>query len=142
MRRSLVLFAFLIAACGTGGSGTGSRPATIAQPDVTARLTHDVFFGSGDSAPASIEVTVMNRANEAIVLRRVEVDSPGMVTHGIVRTQRDFHESIPAGETKAVTIFATAQTLVRRPTEPLTIRATVDFEAQGTRWRHIVNMQP
>ncbi|HEV3485264.1 MAG TPA: hypothetical protein VG106_07645 [Vicinamibacterales bacterium] len=142
MRRSLALLALLLAACGTGGSGTGSRPSSIAQPDVSAYLTHDVFFGSGDTAPATIEVTVTNRANEAIVLRRVEVESPGMVTHGILRTQRDFRETISAGETKSVTIFATAQTFVRRPTEPLTIRATVDFEAQGTRWRHIVNMQP
>jgi hypothetical protein len=36
----------------------------------------------------------------------------------------------------------TAVTSVYRPTEPLQIRAIVEFEAAGTRWREILLMRP
>ncbi len=134
MRRtlSLMLPLMLVLACASGGS---SRPKHIAQPAVELVMPHDIFFGSGSSAPATIEVIVHNRATVPIRVRRVEVDSPGMVQYAIQRTVRDFAETVPAGGSKAVTVFATAVTTVSRPTEPLTIRAVIDFEAAGTRWR-------
>ena len=134
--RRLTLFA-LVFILGCGSSG-GTRPKNIPKPDVTAELTHDVFFGSGSTAPASIEVQARNRAGVPIELRRVEVSSPGMLEWGIVPMARDFREVIGPGKTKSVTVFATAETTVRRPTEPLTIRAIIDFEANNVRWREVV----
>lgn len=136
MRRWIPLAIFLsVIGCGSGK--TTGRPASVAQPGLSVELTHDIFFGSGATAPATIEVTVLNRATVPIMLRRVELTSPGMVQYAIYPTVRDFRETIQPGETKSVSVFATAQTTVRRPTEPLTLRAVVDFEAAGSVWREI-----
>lgn len=138
-RVSLLFLVVLISvlftvACGSTGSG---RPANIAAPDVHAELNGSVFFGSGTTAPANIDVTVTNRSAVPIVLRRIEVDSPGMGTYGIVRTARTVRENIGPGETKSVTVFATAVTTVRNPSEPLTLRVIADFESGKDRWREI-----
>jgi hypothetical protein len=127
----VVLFAI---ACGSTGSG---RPANIAAPEVSAALNNTPFFGSGDTAPANIDVTVTNRATVPIVLRRLEVDSPGMGTYGLIRTSRTFRENLAPGETTNVVVFATAVTRVRNPSEPLTIRVIADFESGKDRWREI-----
>ena len=121
-------------ACGSGGSG---RPAGIAQPEMRAALNGTVFFGSGNTAPANIDVSVTNRATVPIVLRRIEVDSPGMATYRLVRTARTVRENLAPGETKSVTVFATAVTNVRNPSEPLTLRVITDFENGKDRWREI-----
>ena len=135
MRRFLSLALVLAMACGSGGS---ARPATVAKPDLNVELAHDLFFGSGSTAPATIDVTVRNRATVPIMLRRVELSSPGMVQYGIYPITRDFRETLQPGETKTVPVFATAQTSVRRPTEPLTLRAILDFEVGGKVWREMV----
>lgn len=135
MRRFLLFALVFILACGSTG---GARPKSIPKPDVAADLTHDVFFGSGSTAPAAIEVRARNRASVPIELRRVELSSQGMIEWGIIPISRDFREVIGPGETKSVTVFATAETSVRRPTEPMTIRAIIEFEAGGARWREVV----
>jgi len=131
----VALFAVLFTlACGSGGSG---RPPGIAQPELRAGLNGTVFFGSGNTAPANIDISVTNHATVPIVLRRIEVDSPGMGTYGLIRTARTFRETIGAGETKNVTVFTTAVTTVSNPNEPLTIRLLADFESGTDRWREI-----
>ncbi|HEY0140103.1 MAG TPA: hypothetical protein VGF48_04350 [Thermoanaerobaculia bacterium] len=135
-RAMAVLTLFLLSACGSGRGS--SRPAGIPQPDINVGLTHEVFFGSQSEAPATIEVVVANRASVPITIRRVEVSSPGMVTHGLHSTQREFQEVVNPGASKAVTVFATAVTTTRRPNEPLTIRAIVFFESAGANWREVV----
>ena len=122
-------------ACGSTGS---SRPAGITAPEVRADLVGTIFFGSGNTAPANIDVTITNTASVPITLLRVEVDSPGMGTYRIQRTVRQVRENLAPGETKRVTVFATAITNVRNPSEPLTIRTIADFEAGKDRWREVV----
>jgi hypothetical protein len=131
----VAMAAFFALAC---GSASSSRPAGIAAPEVHSDLAGTVFFGSGNTAPANIDVTVTNTASVPIVLLRVEVDSPGMATYRIQRTMRQFRENLAPGETKRVTVFATAITNVRNPSEPLTIRTIADFEAGKERWREVV----
>lgn len=130
----LFLVVLFVAAC---GSTSSSRPANIAQPELTAALNGSVFFGSGNTAPANVDVMVTNRANVPIVLRRLEIDTPGMGTHGLIRTARTVRENLAPGETKIVTVFATAVTRVSNPREPLTIRVIADFENGKDRWREI-----
>jgi hypothetical protein len=129
----LFLVSLLVLACSTGSV----RPAAIAAPSIQAGVIGTVFFGSGNSAPANVDVLVTNHANVPVVLRRVEIDSPGMATYGLIRTSREVRETIAPGETKRVTAFATAVTRVRNPTEPLTIRVIADFEVGKDRWREI-----
>jgi len=135
MRRLMLFPIVFLLACGSTG---GTRPKSIPKPDVGVALTHSVFFGSSSEAPATIEVRAFNRASVPIELRRVELSSPGMIEYAIRPMSRDFREVIGPGETKTVTVFATAETSVSRPTEPLTLRAIVDFEAAGARWREVV----
>ena len=132
---SLFLLLFLVIACGTAKS---ARPASVPQPGMRADLTHDIFFGSGSTAPATIDIAVENRAAIPIMLRRVEISSPGMAQFGLYSTYRDFRETLAPGEVKKIPIFATAWTSVRNPNEPLTIRAVLDFEAEGKVWREMV----
>ena len=134
-----LLIAFAAIGCASGSSG---RPASINQPDLSAELVSPLFFGSGVEAPATIEVTVQNRAQVPITLRRVELDAPGMGQYSLLRKVQQFNDTIAPGETKAVTIFATAiaQT-TRRPTEPLTVRAIVEFKAGEAVWREILMMR-
>lgn len=133
----LVLFA---AACGSSNTQP-QRPANFVAPDLDVRLSHPVFFGSSSSAPANIEVEVMNRAATPLVIRRVEVDSPGMIEYAIRRTVRDFRQTVNPGETKLVTVFAMADTTTSRPTEPLTIRAVIELQAEGKIWREYVQLR-
>lgn len=135
-RAMAILTLVLLSACGSGrGSG---RPDGIPQPGIDVGLTHEVFFGSQSEAPATIEVVVTNRATVPIILRRVEISSPGMVTFGLRPAVREFREEVGPGASKAVTVFATAVTNTRRPNEPLTIQAIVFFEGGGTSWREVV----
>jgi hypothetical protein len=103
-----------------------------------ARLTHEVFFGSQSSAPATIEVSVTNRAAVPIQLRRVELDSPGMGQWGILRRTEYFNDTIGPGETRTRAIVVTAVTTTRRPSEPLQIRAIFELESGGVYWREML----
>lgn len=140
MRRGLSFLLLLVVILTTAcGSAKSTRPATIAQPDLDAGLATELFFGSGTQAPANIDVRVTNRATVPITLRRVEIDSPGMGQYIIGRTIRDFRETIAPGETKVVAVFATAYAqTTRRPSEPLQLRAIIEFEAGEARWREIL----
>jgi hypothetical protein len=133
-----LLFLFAVA-CGSGSQP--QRPANFPAPELDVRLAHEVFFGSSSSAPANIDIEVKNRATTPLVVRRVEVDSPGMVEYAIRHAVRDFRQTVNPGESKTMTVFATAETSVRRPTERLTIRAVIEMEAQGKIWREYVQVR-
>ena len=92
----LAAAALLSVACGSAGS---SRPAGITAPEVRADLVGTVFFGSGNTAPANIDVNVTKTSSVPITLLRVEVDSPGMATYRIQRNVRQVREHIGPGET-------------------------------------------
>lgn len=130
----VVVAGLILGACASGAR----RPANVPQPDLDAYLTHEIFFGSLGNAPASIEVLVTNRAAVPITVRRIEIDSPGMGQYGLYRTQQHFNQTIAPGETKPIGMVVQAWTTVSRPTEPLQIRAFVEIEAEGTRWRELL----
>ncbi|MFL6248681.1 MAG: hypothetical protein ACJ74H_21840 [Thermoanaerobaculia bacterium] len=135
-RRVSLLFLVVVLAIACGSTGS-SRPANISAPELRAGIAGTVFFGSGTSAPVTIDVAVTNTATVPIVLRRLEVDSPGMASYGLIRTARTMRETLAPGETKTVSVFATAVTTVRNPNEPLNIRVIADFENGKDRWREI-----
>lgn len=139
MRKTLSFLLLLAIACGTTPA---RRPEGMPQPDIEANLVNPLFFGSTTSAPATIEIRVTNRGQVPMVVRRVELDSPGMGQYALIRYARQFNETVPPGETKALTAFATAvaQTTLR-PTEPLTIRAIVELQASGATWREVLMLR-
>lgn len=136
MRRTLSFLFLLTLAC---ASSQSTRPASIPQPGLDAHLVNPLFFGSGTTAPATIELEVMNRANVPIQVIRASLDSPGMGQYTLGRAQREFKETIAPGQTKKLTIFATAfaQTTTR-PDEPLVLRAIVEFKSGESYWREIL----
>jgi hypothetical protein len=137
----MVLITLLVIGC---VSTSNQRPSGVAQPDLNVRLVNPPFFGSGTTAPATLEVTTTNRANVPITLRRLEIDSPGMIEYALIPFARDYNETIAPGETKTLTAFATARTGIARltPSEPLSIRVAADFMVGKTRFRDIyVNLR-
>lgn len=134
----LFLITLLTIGC-TSSSGT-SRPSSVGQPDISVTLANPLFFGSGTTAPANFDVTITNRANVPISLRRLEIDSPGMVEYRLVPMARQFNEVIAPGETKTLSVSATVRTAQTRltPSEPLTVRVVADFEANGQRFREVL----
>lgn len=132
---SLFLVSLFALACGMAKS---SRPSTIPAPGIDAGVIGTIFFGSGNSAPANVDIIATNHASVPIVLRRVQIDTPGMATYGLLRTGRTLRETIGPGQSKRITVFATAVTAVQNPGEPLTIRVIADFESGKDRWREIV----
>jgi hypothetical protein len=140
MRRIAVVLslALILGACSSANS---NRPATIAQPEIRIQPVGSVFFGSGASAPITLEVTIANPATTAITVREIEISSPGMSQYAIRPVRRTLRDSIPSGSTHSVNVFTMAFTSVRDPSEPLTLRGIVTFESNGARWREIVMMQ-
>src|SRR4028118_563310 len=126
--RRLVSFLFLLTVAAGCASTQSSRPATIRQPDIAARLVHPLHFGGLNTAPATIEVNIATRSTVPLMVRRIEIESPGMTQYSLDRGIRDFRETIPPGESRALTGFTPATrpathtpaaTPRRAPAEPL-----------------------
>lgn len=136
VRSVCVVFSLLMLGCGS--SANTSRPANVPKPDVAVR-TGQLFFGSGTSAPLPLDVAVYNGAAQAIVVRRIRVESPAMTQYGILPFERIFRETVEPGTTKEFSLMPTAvaSSARMRPTEPLTLRVWIDFEAGENRWREM-----
>ncbi|HEX8171943.1 MAG TPA: hypothetical protein VF824_15510 [Thermoanaerobaculia bacterium] len=141
MRPRFVLVSLLLAAIACSSGNQTSRPADIPRPEIDVAIPHTIWFASGAEAPADVNVTVTNRATRPIAIRRVEISSPGMTQYRIQPASREYRDEVGPGQTKTVTIYATAQTQVDRPTEPLMLRVLIEFESAGQRWREIVNQR-
>ncbi|HEX7707228.1 MAG TPA: hypothetical protein VF701_12285 [Thermoanaerobaculia bacterium] len=123
----------LLAGCASGPA----RPDGIASPDISVNLAHPIFFGGSSTAAATIDVEIRNRAAVPITVRRVEIDSPGMVQYTLRRESRMVNQTIQPGEATTVTIAATAITRTAMPSEPLTVRTLIELRSGSSRWREI-----
>lgn len=132
---SILLLLFVLAC---GSSVNTSRPANVPKPDVEIR-TGQLFFGSGTTAPLPLDVLVHNGSAQPIVVRRIRVESPGMTQYGIYPFERLFRETIEPGATESFPLNPTAVASAPRmhPSEPLILRAWIDFEAGENRWREM-----
>jgi hypothetical protein len=119
---------------------SSQRPEHIAAPQVSAGLAHEVFFGSSDSAPATIAVRIRNNADVAIMVTSVEVDSAGNLEWGLLRQTRMFRAAIEPKTVKDLSFDATAVRLVERRREPLSFNVRVQFEAEGKHWQQFVRV--
>ena len=128
----------LLAACASSG---GDRPASIAQPEIQVRQAGPIFFASFTTTPFSIEVQITNRATVPLVLRDIEVSSPGGSSqYTIARSRRQFEETIAPGQTRKFSLDATAvatDASERPANDSLIVRAFVRFEAEGKSFREV-----
>lgn len=129
----LLLFSI---ACGS----TAQRPAGVTRPEIDVDVVNEIFFGSSSTAPATLEVRVRNTSPHPITVRRIEISSTSMTEWGFPRQSRQYSEVVGPGDTKTINYFATAQTVTRRRSEPLSFEARVEFESQGTRWQEFVRI--
>jgi hypothetical protein len=143
--RARLIAAFLIvfaAACSSSSNSSAARPGNIAKPDIAVRSTAPtIFFGSGLQAPVPLEVLVANNSAVPLRVRRIQIESPGMAEYTLYPLTRMFNDEVGPGQTKTFNVVATAYTNVSRlnPTEPLQVRATVEFEGPNKeRFREIV----
>jgi len=140
LHRLFIASWILLVGAGCASSG-GTRPSTVTQADVDVRTAGSLFFGSGTSAPLNLDVTVTNRARVPMTVRSIRVSSPGMVQFTILPAQKMFSTTLEPGETKNFPISTTAIASRSRlsPTEPLNLRADIDFETDGRRFKEIFN---
>src|SRR5215212_7153328 len=140
MRRFFVVLLLFAAFACASGPKFAERPKTIERPDIEVVQLSVPFFGSGSTASVPLDVEITNRASVPLSVRRVRVESAGMSEYALYPAERLFKEDIPPGQTKAFNISATAYTNIARlnPVEPLSIRATIDFETGDVRFREIV----
>jgi hypothetical protein len=125
----------------TACAAQSTRPSTIAQPEIHLKMPASIFFGSSSTAPASIEVEIKNTADVPIRLRDIELSSPGMTEYTIRPVRRTFNEVIEPGQTRTFPLFATAVSNIgaTTPTEPLSLRAFLSFEANGAKFREVAS---
>ena len=138
MRNAVLALAVLLAAACT--STRVSRPADIAQPEISVRPTGPVYLSQA-SAPLTIEVTVTNKANVPLTIKEVEVSSLGSEQYEIPTARRLYNDEVVApGETRRVTLSATAAARnTRSPVgQPLQVRTFVRFEANGKTFQEVV----
>jgi hypothetical protein len=138
MRRLfLVPLLVIAAAC---GSSSGNRPADVEKPSISIRQASSIFFGSSNTAPVTIDISITNNAKVPLRVREIEVRSPGMMQYGLQRTAKTFNETIPAGESRTLGLVATAiaNQARTRSDEPLAVQAVVRFEVNGRGFREIV----
>ncbi|MBV9496369.1 MAG: hypothetical protein JOZ54_19125 [Acidobacteria bacterium] len=135
----VVLVALLTVAC---GSSTPDRPAGVAKPDIAVQMQGpSIFFGSGYTAPVALDIMVTNNASVPLRVRRVQIESPSMVEYTIRPFTRIYNEELGPGQSKTLSVVATAYTNISRlnPSEPLQLRAIVEFEGPNrTRFREII----
>ena len=136
--RAFLPAVLFLVACGTASTPTTKRPESIARPDITVELANNIFWGSSETVDVIVDVTVTNRGDQPITVRRVEVSSLNMTQYRIRTGLRDFKDTVAPGETKRLPVSTLADRFVNRPSEPLNLRAIVDIEAAGARWREIV----
>jgi hypothetical protein len=130
------LLLVLAMSCGTASQ----RPATIPRPGIETNLAHEIYFGSAQSAPATVMVRVTNSAPVPIMVTSIEVDSSGMNEWGLLRQTRMFRASIEPNTSKELAVDATAVTLVSRRREPLTFNVRVQFESEGKHWQEFTRV--
>jgi hypothetical protein len=144
MRRlvSLLFVVLIVVVAGVVAGACGSastRPPELSRPEIDVRLAGNPYFGSTSTAPATIEVEVVNTANVPVIVRRIEIDSPGMAQYQVVRTNKIVRETIAPGEGRVIAMTVTLVRAARNLSEPLTLRAFIDFESAGdVSWREVV----
>ncbi len=113
------------------------RPASVAAPTVTVDVPGTIFFGAGNTAPVTLEVSITNHATTPLRVRQIEASTPTMTTYRLQNIRQRFDEMIATGETKTLKLFTNAVTSVNSPKEPLSVRTIVTLEANGVPFREI-----
>ena len=135
MRSSLLALALFLAGC-----SSVNKPPTPNRPEVDVVQQSAIFFGSAGEAPLNLAISIRNPAKEPIEVRRIRLTAGmGMMQFSVRPAERFVKEPIAPGDTKEIDLTATAYTDRVRltPTEPLSLRVTVDYDLAGKRHQEL-----
>lgn len=135
MRPAFPLILFLAFGC-----ASMNQPPTPGRPAIYLTQQNALFFGSGGTATLGVGVEITNVSAEPITVRRVRLHAgPLMTQYSTYPAERVLHQTIAPGETESVDMVVTAHTEYARldATEPLSLRAVLDFERGGKRFNEI-----
>ena len=96
-----------------------------------------IFFGAGNTAALNLDVGIRNATQEEIIVRRVRIDPSLMTQWSVYPQEKVFKETLAPGQGRALSMYLSAYTNVSRlmPTEPLSLRATIDYDAGDKHYR-------
>ena len=132
------LTAVVLAACAT----SATRPADISRAEVSVALRAPLMFGSSRTAQAPLDVTVTNSAHVPVRVRRIRLSSPAMMDYTIRPVSFPFNDELAPNASKTFTLLSEAYASTRglMPSEPLNVRAEIDFETGTHKYREIFNV--
>ena len=134
MRKAL-LFAFVFAACASGTQ----RPATITQPEILLEPATPIFFGSGTSTAASLNLSIANTATVPLTIVKVRIETSGAADYNLQTYDRSYRDTLGPGQMKVIPIVTQAFAAYAgvRPSEPMSVRVFVYFESAAGNFREI-----
>jgi hypothetical protein len=121
-----------------------SSPASANEPEVTlVQLSHVAAGTEYDAGPVSVHfrVDVRNPADAPIHLARVSVQSIGGGAYDLPAYSQGFDKTITSKGTESVEFWAPAYVsnpAVSGANGPVTLRATLEFDAAGAKFQKIV----
>ena len=138
--------AFCAALVVLAGCSSSSPKAAITPPDVDIVQIYgpsDVTFSRGVSTVnAQYGLQITNKADEPITLKHVTLEAIGTGTIGMRREERAFNNEIPPGQTGQAVVNAyvvfTSDSSGSPTREPLTLRATLNFDSPKGHFNKIV----
>ena len=139
MTRLRLLPALLLTlACATGGDG--NRVTAGPRPSVGMSVAGPVHIDRTGEGPITLVVRITNTAPHPITVRRVRVQSWAMEQWAIDPAERYVVEKLDPGASARIELSGTAyrKSRTRFLGEPLTLRALVDYEVEGRRFREVV----
>jgi hypothetical protein len=147
MRNLLMITALLLAVgCATSDDSISANgnPASANEPEITlVQLSHVAAGTEYDSGPMSTHfgVEVRNPAATPIHLDRVSVQSIGGGAYDLPAYSQAFDVTIGSKEIRSVDFWTRAYVsnpAVSGANGPVTIRATIEFDAAGAKFQKVV----
>jgi hypothetical protein len=118
------------------------RPVDMAPSDVMIRPIGSLACGPGGTAPLHLGVRVTNRASESIMIRSVRITTPEGQRVAIHSGDVAVNGFLEASQTDIfpVTVTAMASDKITDRSLPVSLRAEIEFEARGVRFREVFDL--
>jgi hypothetical protein len=141
--------ALLLAACASSTSTPAPAAAKSgeAEPEIqVGQLSNVASAARHMTGGVSVQyrISIRNPRNEAIHIRRVDMQSVGMGAYNLPSFSRAFDDVLGPNETKSIDLWAAASiddATIVGANGPVTIRAIVLFESMGRSFQKVVVQQ-
>ena len=136
-------FLALLAAATSCSSSNANGPANLLKPEIAIeQLVGPATLGyPGGQVDVQYEVTVGNRSDEPITLRRIEVSSIGGGAYRLRRESFPFNAKLGAHQQGSIQFWAhsiQSGAIFRGSNEPVTLRAILHFDSPAGPFQQIV----